>query len=99
MSPRVDVVQEGLFREALNENDGKIHIEFVKEPITNVSADSTPSSTTPPIFTNIATESYYNKSDISKLVSKTDENIIGTDSLYGLPNSLILLFSDCVRIV
>lgn len=97
--PRVDVVQEGLFREALNENDGKIHIEFVKEPITNVSADSTPSSTTPPIFTNIATESYYNKSDISNLVSKTDENIIGTDSLYGLPNSLILLFSDCVRIV
>ncbi|CAI4047564.1 Arg81p SKDI_13G0400 [Saccharomyces kudriavzevii IFO 1802] len=96
---KIDIMQEGLFREALDENDGKIHIEFVKEPVANTSADSTPSSTTPPIFTNIATETYYNKSNLSKLLPKGDENIIGTDSLYGLPNSLILLFSDCVRIV
>ncbi|KOG97256.1 Arg81p [Saccharomyces eubayanus] len=95
----IDVMQEGLFREALNENDGKIHIEFIKDSATNTSAESTPQSTTPPIFTNIATETYYNKSNISKLIPKGDEKIIGTDSLYGLPNSLILLFSDCVRIV
>ncbi|EJS42497.1 arg81p [Saccharomyces arboricola H-6] len=96
---KIDVMQEGLFREALDENDGKIHIEFVKKPATSTSADSTLSSATPPIFTNIATESYYSKYNVSKLVPKGDENVLGTDSLYGLPNSLILLFSDCVRIV
>lgn len=79
----------GLFRESVNE-DGKIQIQYINEEI------NTPNSTgslTPPMFSNIASISYYSNDKNSQ-----SNDILGTDALYGLPNSLILLFSDCVRI-
>lgn len=81
--------QEGQFRESLSKIDGKIHIEFIKRSCLNpVSSGNTP------IFSNIASESYYCEEP-----KKSDADILSTDALYGLPNSLILLFSDCVRLV
>lgn len=80
---------DGQYRESLNKSDGKIHIEFVK----NSSLASTSAGTTP-LFTNIASESYYTDEP-----RRLDTDILSTDALYGLPNSIILLFSDCVRLV
>lgn len=80
--------EEGAFREFVK-YDGKIQIEFVKgNNVSHVSSISTP------IFKNITSESYA-YSDEEKV---TVQNIMGTDTLYGLPQSLILLFSDCVRL-
>lgn len=80
---------EGLFREFVNKTDGKIQIEFVKS-----NSGTQKSKINSPIFTNIASESYsYPKGN------DTDEDIMSTDALYGLPQSLILLFSDCVRLI
>lgn len=79
----------GSFRESVDE-DGKIRIQYINEEV------NTPTSTgslTPPMFSTIASISYYNNDEHSQ-----SNDILGTDALYGLPNSLILLFSDCVRI-
>lgn len=80
---------DGEFRESLNKIDGKIQIEFIK----SASAVQNSSGSTP-LFSNIASESYYSAEGKN---SETD--ILSTDALYGLPKSLILLFSDCVRLV
>ncbi|GAV56102.1 hypothetical protein ZYGR_0AZ02740 [Zygosaccharomyces rouxii] len=80
--------EEGSFREFVK-YDGKIQIGFVKD--SNVTHNSSVST---PIFKNIASESYA-YSDEKEV---TVEDIMSTDALYGLPQSLILLFSDCVRL-
>lgn len=90
----------GQFKESLNSKDGKIEIEFIKSnPNTPTTIDKSPASSngnlSPPIFKNITSESFYHTK--SALNSKMD--IVDIETLYGLPNSLILLFSDCVRIV
>ncbi|GMM57024.1 Arg81 protein [Maudiozyma humilis] len=90
----------GQFKESLNSRDGKIEIEFVKSNPNTPGTDGTsPASSngnlSPPIFKNITSESFYHTK--SSLNSKMD--IVDIETLYGLPNSLILLFSDCVRIV
>ncbi|CAH00611.1 Arg81p [Kluyveromyces lactis] len=93
-------LSNGEFKESLNREDGKIVIEFFSSPSSGKpspvafpkgSHDS--SGVTTPIFSNIASESYYYPKS-----NDTDNNILSTDALYGLPNSLILLFSDCVRL-
>lgn len=76
---------DGEFKEALDETDGKIRIEFVKQNTSNAST---------PIFTNIASETYYYPK-----TATTSSDFLSIDALYGLPNSMILLFSDCVRLV
>lgn len=73
--------ETGEYKELLNQQDGKIHIEFVRQD-----KHISPSI---PIFNNITTEAYCSK----------NYEILSTDALYGLPNSLILLFSDCVQLV
>ncbi|CDO93723.1 unnamed protein product [Kluyveromyces dobzhanskii CBS 2104] len=90
----------GEFKESLNKKDGKIRIEFISSPPScKPSPTSFPKTsgespmTTTPIFTNIVSESYYYPK-----TNDTDNDILSTDALYGLPNSLILLFSDCVRL-
>lgn len=125
----------GLFRESVNSIDGKIQIEYINEDdIISTPCGMSPNGSqttsnsdninqlTPPMFSNIASMSYYssdinksfntatssirstynNESDSStprhKNNTKLTSNVPGTDALYGLPNSLILLFSDCVRI-
>lgn len=80
--------EKGSFREFVK-YDGKIQIGFVKNGNTTCS-----SSVSTPIFKNIASESY-SYSDEKEV---TVEDIMSTDALYGLPQSLILLFSDCVRL-
>lgn len=80
--------EEGSFREFVK-YDGKIQIGFVKNG--NMTCNSSVST---PIFKNIASESY-SYSDEKEV---TVEDIMSTDALYGLPQSLILLFSDCVRL-
>lgn len=125
----------GLFRESVNALDGKIQIEYIKEDdIIPTPSGMSPSGSqamgnsdtinqlTPPMFSNIASMSYY-PSDLNNSLNnatssikstymndsdnvtsrrkddnKLTSNVPGTDALYGLPNSLILLFSDCVRI-
>ncbi|CCK72104.1 Arg81p KNAG_0J00210 [Huiozyma naganishii CBS 8797] len=84
--------EDGLFRESVNQRDGKIQIKFVKEAETPSLASA--ASISPPMFPNIASESYYVKNDEKLRAADT----IGTDAIYGLPYSLILLFSDCVLI-
>lgn len=126
----------GLFRESVNEKDGKIQIEYIKEDDLDMLNSLYPNTTTtntttnnnkltPPMFSNIASLSYYpsdssnpNSAMMSPLPiiansptpsvasstrttqnnNNSSSNVPGTDALYGLPNSLILLFSDCVRI-
>ncbi|CCD27204.1 Arg81p NDAI_0K00150 [Naumovozyma dairenensis CBS 421] len=101
---------DGVFRESLNMANGKIQIEFVKEQsdIENDSTDATTPSngnnSTPPMFGNIISDSYYEKNNTNNTTSSNSSidlksDILGTDTIYGLPNSLILLFSDCVQIV
>lgn len=80
-------IADGEFKESLNQKDGKIRIEFVKQPQSSSSGST-------PIFTNITSETYYYPK-----MSTTTQDILSTDALYGLPNSLILCFSDCVRLV
>lgn len=87
-----DVQYSGEFRESLNAESGKINIEFVKRSTDSV-MDSLESRANAPLFTNIASESYC----YTKCIMK-DNGFLSTDALYGLPNSLILLFSDCVRL-
>ncbi|SCU83165.1 LANO_0B08504g1_1 [Lachancea nothofagi CBS 11611] len=72
----------GEFKESLDKVNGKIRIEYVQQQGSNAST---------PIFTNIASQTYYFPK------SATSENNF-LDALYGLPNSIILLFSDCVRL-
>ncbi|CCE62646.1 hypothetical protein TPHA_0C04980 [Tetrapisispora phaffii CBS 4417] len=48
---------------------------------------------TAPLFKNLVTESY------SVMTETLNLNEINTGTLYGLPNSLILLFSDCVSLL
>lgn len=103
----------GYFRESVNSKDGKVHIEYIKDDDDdeNSSSNNTMGQThtvtsttsnnrlTPPMFSNIASMSYYQVESNNVLTPMTvDSKIPGTDALYGLPNSLILLFSDCVRI-
>ncbi|GAV46430.1 hypothetical protein ZYGR_0A00210 [Zygosaccharomyces rouxii] len=80
--------EEGSFREFVK-YDGKIQIGFVKD--SNMAQSSSVST---PIFKNIASESYAYSDE--RMV--TVEDIMSTDALYGLPQSLILLFSDCVKL-
>ncbi|CCC69012.1 hypothetical protein NCAS_0C00220 [Naumovozyma castellii] len=84
----------GQFRESLNKLNGKIQIEYIRNDDSNDNNEQSASSS-PPMFANIASESYYKPGQ----KSESDYDILSTDALYGLPNSLILLFSDCVRIV
>lgn len=125
----------GLFRESINIQDGKIQIEYIDDDelvstpsvlspsgSQNIGIVETTNQMTPPMFSNIASMSYYssdfnnsnnnvtssirstctNDSDSSTSIvenkNKVAQDVPGTDALYGLPNSLILLFSDCVRI-
>lgn len=89
----------GEFKESLNEKDGKISIKFVTASSSASKASESPSvvaespQATTPMFSNIASESYYYPKS-----NQTNSDVLSTDSLYGLPNSLILLFSDCVRL-
>lgn len=85
---------DGQFKEALNKKDGKIRIEFVKNNISDNSSDDS-TGISPPIFENLTSNSFFHTK--SSLDTKMD--IVDIETLYGLPNSLILLFSDCVRIV
>lgn len=81
---RGDQEEMGEFKESLDEVNGKIRIEFVKH---GGGSGSTP------IFTNIASQTYYYPSSTA-----ANNDFLSTDALYGLPNSIILLFSDCVRL-
>ncbi|SCU86204.1 LADA_0D12992g1_1 [Lachancea dasiensis] len=76
--------REGEFKESLDKDNGKIRIEYVRQ--SNFGAST-------PIFSNIASQSYSHAKN-----TKRSSNFLSTDALYGLPNSLILLFSDCVRL-
>ncbi|CEP60004.1 Arg81p LALA0_S01e00826g [Lachancea lanzarotensis] len=73
----------GEFKEALDVS-GRIRIEYVRFSNSNGST---------PIFTDIASQNYYYPHATTK-----SNSILSTDALYGLPNSIILLFSDCVRL-
>ncbi|CAL9736036.1 arginine metabolism regulation protein II [Monosporozyma servazzii] len=107
----------GVFRESVNSKDGKIHIEYIKHDdiaqphsVNNNTTTTTTTPTndhnpqlTPPMFSNIASMSYYPVEETTSMnnvgnAMNVESKIPGTDALYGLPNSLILLFSDCVRI-
>ncbi|SMN22010.1 similar to Saccharomyces cerevisiae YML099C ARG81 Zinc-finger transcription factor of the Zn(2)-Cys(6) binuclear cluster domain type [Maudiozyma saulgeensis] len=85
---------DGQFKESLNKKDGKIRIEFVKNNVLEHSSDDS-AGISPPIFENLTSNSFSHTK--SSLTTKMD--IVDIETLYGLPNSLILLFSDCVRIV
>ncbi|SCU90925.1 LAFA_0F00914g1_1 [Lachancea sp. 'fantastica'] len=74
----------GEFKEALDQVNGRIRIEYVRLSNSNAST---------PIFTDIASQNYYYPHGTTK-----NNSILSTDALYGLPNSIILLFSDCVRL-
>ncbi|KAH3903665.1 Arg81p SCDLUD_001313 [Saccharomycodes ludwigii] len=106
-------LENGQFKEILSSKDGRIHIEFVKQQYnddatsakysspgthSNLEKQSTPSVPTP-IFNDITSFShyyYYPKSSNAGLALSEPLNI---NDLYGLPNSIILLFSDCVKLV
>lgn len=92
--------EQGLYKEALNTKDGKIEIESVENSMyQNQNDENTDINNTnhisPPIFKNISSESFHQ----SRSALDISMNIVDIETLYGLPNSLILLFSDCVRIV
>lgn len=79
------------YRERLDEMDGKIKMHSV-EKSEKTKTDSTNDDEIP-IFMDVVSESYY-----SSGAKKSDYNVLSTDNLYGLPKSLILLFSDCVHL-
>ena len=94
------VQMNGEFKESLDQRDGKIRIEFVQNRDKNKQASTTSSpnesgNISPPIFENLSSNSFIHTK--SALNEKMD--IVDIETLYGLPNSLILLFSDCVTIV
>lgn len=96
------VQMNGEFKEALDQRDGKIRIEFVQDnnkningQMTNTSSPNETGNISPPIFENLSSNSFIHTK--SALNEKMD--IVDIETLYGLPNSLILLFSDCVTIV
>lgn len=73
-------------REKRDSNKGRI--DFIVNSSFSKSNSTTPNTTTSPQFVN------------KKLINtkKNDENF-ATDALYGLPNSLILLFSETVELL
>ncbi|QLL34674.1 hypothetical protein HG536_0H00490 [Torulaspora globosa] len=79
------------YKELLDEMDGKIKIQSVEEcektKIDRLQDDNTP------LFMDVVSESYYSVDP-----KQSDYSILGTDDLYALPKSLILLFSDCVHL-
>lgn len=96
------VQMNGKFKESLDQRDGKIRIEFVQNKNNDRDGQSTttgspedPGNISPPIFENLSSNSFIHTK--SALSEKMD--IVDIETLYGLPNSLILLFSDCVTIV
>ncbi|CAI4524656.1 CPA_1a_G0028120.mRNA.1.CDS.1 [Saccharomyces cerevisiae] len=93
-----DGIGRGQFKESFCEKDGKVRIEFLKNPdAEGMDSSSTPGSVPErllPMFTSITTGSYYYEEG-----RPLEADRLGTDSLYGLPNSLICMFSDCVKIV
>ncbi|CCD25331.1 fungal specific transcription factor domain-containing protein NDAI_0F00120 [Naumovozyma dairenensis CBS 421] len=87
-------VTAGTYKEFIDENNGRITINFLPTSETNGSILSHANEHIQPMFTNFLTENYYYTG-----AKPLEADILGTEALYGLPNSLIHLFSDCVRIV
>lgn len=86
----------GFFKESLDKTDGRIKIKFVHSTDENknlLSHTDTDQGHTP-TFTSFIPESYYFSEG-----KPLEGDFVGTDALYGLPNSLICLFADCISIV
>ncbi|QLQ81793.1 hypothetical protein HG537_0G00470 [Torulaspora globosa] len=79
------------YKELLDELDGKIKIQSVEE-CERTKASSLQDDNTP-LFMDVVSESYYSVDP-----KQSDYSILGTDDLYALPKSLILLFSDCIHL-
>lgn len=79
------------YKELLDELDGKIKIQSVEE--SEKIKISSPQDDNTPLFMDVVSESYYSVDP-----KQSDYSILGTDDLYALPKSLILLFSDCVHL-
>ncbi|AET41446.1 Arg81p Ecym_8159 [Eremothecium cymbalariae DBVPG len=77
--------KDDAYKKQLDGKDDKINIDFseLEERLNQ--------SSSPLLLNNIASKPYFSD-------SQTKHDVLGTDALYGLPNSLILLFSDCVRL-
>lgn len=73
-----------LFTEVLDESTGKIRMKHLKVPVDNPSGSV-------PKFKDYTGGKYIHTNQRS-----SKSNALNTDDLYGLPKSLISLFSDCV---
>lgn len=83
----------GVFHEKMNQQ-GKIRIEFIVNNKTDtVKAKDKSLGSNVPAFIDITRSSFQPSS------SKLDNSMISSDAIYGLPNSLILLFSEVVHLV
>lgn len=77
------------YKESLDEIDGKIKIvENMENAKTSSGANYNM-----PMFADVISESCYSSDQ-----KNSECNMLSTDDLYGLPKSLISLFSDCVHL-
>ncbi|CDK28715.1 unnamed protein product [Kuraishia capsulata CBS 1993] len=83
----------GVFHEKINDQ-GKIKIEFIVNNTENDSIELNPDAKDAeqgiPSFIDIT------RSSFQPSKNKVDDDVISSDAIYGLPNSLILLFSEVV---
>ncbi|AAS50191.1 AAL175Wp [Eremothecium gossypii ATCC 10895] len=78
----------GRYVEQLNKDNGRVCIEFIEKD-----GQYFDTRGSVPLFNTIVTKSYPHE------INETRIDTLSMDVLYGLPNSLILLFSDCVSLV
>lgn len=74
------------FQESINNTNGKVEIEKTTSPV-------------PSLVSNSYSPAFIDEMCISNSTSKVSKELLLTDALYGLPNSLILLFSDTVNLL
>lgn len=91
-SPQNTVTNKGVFHEKLNDQ-GKIKIEFIVNSEDEEEEEVPKKKSSIPLFIDITRTSF----KVSK--NKLNDDLISSDAIYGLPNSLILLFSEIVHLV
>ncbi|CCH62059.1 hypothetical protein TBLA_0G01130 [Henningerozyma blattae CBS 6284] len=85
---------QGTYLEEVHSITGQIYIRYIPEnPTKQVES---PASGSPPMFNRISKENYYFSKGNNNQPLEAD--ILRIDCLYGLPNSLIMLFSECISL-
>ncbi|GMM29615.1 Arg81 protein [Martiniozyma asiatica (nom. inval.)] len=88
-SPNYGYVKKGKYKEKIGDS-GKVRIEFIVNSDEDILESHSNQASEIPAFVDITRTSFQPSKN------KLDDKVVSSDAIYGLPNSLILLFGEVI---